>query len=52
MGIELDLTARYQIDVHLVGLVGYSRFFSGSFIRNSGSARDVDFLYAQLEYTF
>ncbi len=52
VGTELDLTATYEVNPHLIALVGYSHFFAGSFIRNSGPADDVDFGYLQLTYTF
>ncbi|MHC5006659.1 MAG: alginate export family protein [Planctomycetota bacterium] len=52
VGQEIDLTLKYNFDRHLVGLLGYSHFFAGDFIEESGSSDDIDFLYVQLEYTF
>jgi len=52
VGQEIDLTLKYKFDRHLVGLLGYSHFFAGDFIEESGSSDDIDFLYVQLEYTF
>ena len=52
IGSELDLTLLYSFDRHTKGLLGYSRFFAGRFMRESGSSDDIDFVYAQVEYTF
>jgi hypothetical protein len=52
VGQEIDLTLKNKFDRHLVGLLGYSHFFAGDFIEESGSSDDIDFLYVQLEYTF
>jgi hypothetical protein len=52
VGQEIDLTLKYQFDRHLAGLLGYSHFFAGDFIEESGRGADIDFLYVQLEYTF
>jgi hypothetical protein len=52
VGQEIDLTLKYKFDRHLAGLLGYSHFFAGNFIDQSGSSEDIDFLYVQLEYTF
>ncbi|MHC5047025.1 MAG: alginate export family protein [Planctomycetota bacterium] len=52
VGQEIDLTLKYKFDRHLAGLLGYSHFFAGNFIDQSGSSDDINFLYVQLEYTF
>ena len=52
IGSELDLTLGYRFDQHTVGLLGYSHFFAGSFIRESGSSDDIDFVYLQMQYMF
>ena len=52
VGAELDLTLKYKFDSHLTGLFGYSHFFAGDFIEESGTSDDIDFVYAQLQYTF
>jgi hypothetical protein len=36
----------------MLGYVGYSRFFTGDFIRKTGPAKDSDFFYAAMQYTF
>jgi hypothetical protein len=52
VGQEIDVTLKYRFDRHLTGLLGYSRFFAGDFIEESGPGEDIDRLYVQLEYTF
>ena len=52
VGAELDLTIKYRFDRHLTGLLGYSHFFAGDFIEESGVSDDIDFVYAQLQFTF
>ena len=52
IGSELDLTLLYKFGQHTTGLLGYSHFFAGSFIRESGSSDDIDFVYLQMQYTF
>lgn len=52
IGSEIDLTLKYKFDSHMLGLLGYSHFFAGDFIEESGSSEDMDFIYAQLQYTF
>ena len=51
VGSELDLTAKYRIDRHLVVTLGYSRFFTGDFIDDTGPDDDVNFVYIWLQYT-
>ena len=50
-GEEGDLTVRYQIDVHTVIQLGYSHFFPGPFVRQSGPHQPVNFLYSYLQFT-
>ena len=52
LGAEIDLLLRYQFDVHLALLGGYSHFFTGDFLRSTGRGRDIDFGYFILQYTF
>jgi hypothetical protein len=52
LGAEIDLLLRYQFDVHLALLAGYSHFFTGRYLKNSGRGRDIDFAYWILQYTF
>jgi hypothetical protein len=32
--------------------LGYSQFFAGSFISQTGTSSDIDFVYTALTYTF
>lgn len=52
IGLEIDLTLGYAFNrfVNLSG--GYSHFFPGSFIKESGSSNAIDFLYFVFQVTF
>ena len=52
VGMELDLTAGYTFTHHIKALFGYSHFFTGDFIEDTGSDNDIDFLYTQLQFSF
>lgn len=52
VGQEIDLTFTYQFDRHTTAELGYSHFFPGDFVKETGPAPDVDFLYLQVQYTF
>lgn len=56
VGSELDLLVNWQIDRHLLAYFGYSHFFAGDFVDESGAAtgadEDIDFAYAALVFTF
>ena len=52
LGAEIDLLLKYQLDVHLALLGGYSHYFAGTFIKQSGRGRDTDFGYLIFQYTF
>ena len=52
LGAEIDLLVRYQLDVHIALVAGYSHFFAGNFLRESGRGRDIDFGYWIFQYTF
>lgn len=52
IGSEIDLLVKYQFDRHLELQVGYSHFFTGAFIENSGPSKDIDFVYTALQFTF
>jgi hypothetical protein len=52
IGSEMDLVLNWQIDRHLTTYVGYSHFFTGGFIDQTGAHKDIDFAYAALTYTF
>lgn len=52
VGAEIDLLLIYQIDRHQQVIVGYSHFFAGPFIKQSGGQDDIDFAYLGYQFTF
>jgi hypothetical protein len=52
VGSEIDMLLRWDIDRHLGTYFGYSHFFHGSYIQDTGPHKDVDFTYAAVTYTF
>lgn len=51
-GQEIDLTAVYKIDRHLTIQGGYSIFFAGDFLKESGPSSDMHWFYFQTVYRF
>ncbi len=51
VGMELDLTVKKAISAHTLVVVGYSHFFAGDFIEESGPDQDIDFGYVIFQYT-
>jgi hypothetical protein len=52
VGGEVDITFKYPLFRGIDTLVGYSHFFAGQFLSDSGPDDDVDFGYLQIQYTF
>jgi hypothetical protein len=52
VGLELDFTATYQVNRHLLFTGGYSHFSPGAFIRETGPDEGIDFGYLAVQYTF
>jgi hypothetical protein len=52
VGSEIDLFLTWQMNRQWQSYFGYSHFFPGRFIRQTGPARDIDFVYAALQFTF
>lgn len=52
MGQEFDVRARYQLDPRVEITVGYSHFFVGPFLENTGPADDSDFFYVETSIKF
>jgi hypothetical protein len=52
IGSEIDLTLQYPLDRHILVQAGYSHFFAGDFIKESGPSDDVDFAYLMTQLTF
>jgi hypothetical protein len=50
VGSELDLLVTAQLTPHANLAVGYSKMFSGSYIKNTGPDVSPDLLYIQLNY--
>jgi hypothetical protein len=51
-GHELDLTANWKVNKHFSLLVGYSHFFAGDYLRETGTHDDADFGYVQATISF
>jgi hypothetical protein len=52
VGQEIDILLKYAYNVHTVILLGYSHFFPGKFIRQTGPDDPTDFIYASAQFTF
>jgi len=52
LGSEMDWTLQYRMNRHTVVTGGYSHFFPGPFIKESGPAEGIHFAYIMIQYTF
>jgi len=52
VGHEVDLTLFYKHNRHLDMLFGYSRFWTGDYLRKTGASDNIHFFYSQMEFTF
>lgn len=52
VGNELDLTANYKYNDSLSVLIGYSHFFAGKYLAQTGANDDGDFAYVQTVLSF
>lgn len=52
IGREVDVVADYKVNIHVAVQAGYSHFFAGDFISQSGADEDIDFVYASAQHTF
>lgn len=52
LGDELDLTVKWRPYEHLTVLAGWSHFFAGGFVRDTGGGGDLDFVYLQSFLSF
>lgn len=52
LGSEADLVLSYKADRHLSFEAGYSHYFPGGFIAESGAAAGLDFGYLSTSYVF
>ncbi len=52
VGTELDFVANYRFNRHLDVEAGYSHFFPGTFIKQTGPDSDINFFYLQTQFYF
>jgi len=53
VGSEIDLTWTTVFKPwHIATMLGYSHFFAGSYIQQTGSSRDMNFFFLQSKYTY
>ena len=52
IGGEVDLQLDWHIDRHISAYLGYSHFFHGTFISETGPHKDINFTYASLTFSF
>ena len=52
VGSEADLLLTWQVDRHTCLNLGYSHFFAGDFIENTGAHADIDYAYCSATFTF
>ncbi|HMP77735.1 MAG TPA: alginate export family protein [Kiritimatiellia bacterium] len=52
IGTEIDVTLSWKVDRNTQAAFGFSQFFAGDFIKESGPSEDVKFLHASVQYTF
>ena len=51
-GNELDLTATYELNKNVKIQTGYSHFFAGEYLHDTGSDSDADFAYLMATFTY
>jgi hypothetical protein len=51
-GSELDFTLKYQIDRHWRVAIGWAHFFAGKLLEETGPSEDIDFFWAEAQWTF
>lgn len=51
-GMELDLFTSYNIQDHVILTLGYSRFFAGPYLDETGAGDDANFCYFSSSWTF
>lgn len=52
IGNEIDLTFSYSFTKRATGSLGYSQFFAGDFLSDTGADEDIQFAFAQILYNF
>ncbi len=51
-GSEVDVLAQWTVNKHFAVEVGYSHFFAGAYLEDTGASDDADFGYVQATITF
>jgi len=51
-GSELDFTVQWQANERLLVQAGYSRFFAGDYLADTGASDDADFAYVMVSLTY
>src|SRR5262249_40883812 len=52
VGSEFDISLFWQINRYFSAYTGYSHFFTGTYLANTGPSADQDFFYASATFTF
>jgi hypothetical protein len=52
VGVEVDITFKYEFLLGFDTLLGYSHFFAGDYLSETGADKDIDFGFIILAYTF
>ncbi len=52
VGQEIDLLVKYKVCDYANLMVGYSHFFAGDYLEDTGTAEDADFFYVQTVLSF
>ena len=52
MGTELDLTAEYKQNGHVMYGVGFPHIFTGAFLYQAAPGQDYNYPYAYVTYIF
>ena len=52
IGSETDLLLNWQVDRHWSWYAGYSHFFAGDFIEETGPSGDIDYFYVAVHFIF
>lgn len=52
VGNEISFRAQYQINKNIKWESGYAHFFSGSYVEDSGTSDDANWVYTQLMFDF
>jgi hypothetical protein len=51
-GHEIDFTASCKLNAHVGFMGGYSHFFAGNYLADTGASDDANFAYVQVQFDF